>query len=66
MLYLAPIYTAVMAWVVLGEGLSGFHLWGLAPSIARHLSSDTPALTAGPDHHPLPCAGIMGFTETLS
>ena len=29
-LYLAPIYTAAMAWLVLGEGLSGFHLWGLA------------------------------------
>jgi drug/metabolite transporter (DMT)-like permease len=29
-LYLSPIYTAAMAWLVLGEGLHGFHLWGLA------------------------------------
>ncbi len=29
-LYLAPIYTAAMAWLVLGEGLSRYHLWGLA------------------------------------
>lgn len=29
-LYLAPIYTAALAWLVLGEGLSGYHLWGLA------------------------------------
>lgn len=29
-LYLAPIYTAAMAWLVLGEGLSGYHFWGLA------------------------------------
>jgi drug/metabolite transporter (DMT)-like permease len=29
-LYLAPIYTAVMAWLVLGEGLNSYHLWGLA------------------------------------
>ncbi len=29
-LYLAPIYTAALAWLVLGEGLSRYHLWGLA------------------------------------
>lgn len=29
-LYLAPIYTAAMAWLVLGEGLNSYHLWGLA------------------------------------
>jgi drug/metabolite transporter (DMT)-like permease len=29
-LYLSPIYTAAMAWLVLGEGLHGFHFWGLA------------------------------------
>lgn len=29
-LYLSPIYTALMAWLVLGEGLSAFHLWGMA------------------------------------
>ncbi|MCZ8252608.1 MAG: DMT family transporter [Hylemonella sp.] len=29
-LYLSPIYTALMAWVVLGEGLSTYHLWGMA------------------------------------
>jgi drug/metabolite transporter (DMT)-like permease len=29
-LYLAPIYTAAMAWLVLGEGLSSHHVWGLA------------------------------------
>jgi drug/metabolite transporter (DMT)-like permease len=29
-LYLAPIYTAAMAWLVLGEGLSSYHFWGLA------------------------------------
>lgn len=29
-LYLGPIYTAAMAWLVLGEGLSSFHFWGLA------------------------------------
>ncbi|MEQ1659666.1 MAG: DMT family transporter [Hylemonella sp.] len=29
-LYLSPIYTALLAWLVLGEGLSAFHLWGMA------------------------------------
>ncbi len=29
-LYLAPIYTAAMAWLVLGEDLRGYHFWGLA------------------------------------
>ncbi len=29
-LYLAPIYTAALAWLMLGEGLSRYHLWGLA------------------------------------
>lgn len=29
-LYLAPIYTAAMAWLVLGEGLDSHHFWGLA------------------------------------
>lgn len=29
-LYLSPIYTALLAWWVLGEGLSAFHLWGMA------------------------------------
>lgn len=29
-LYLAPIYTAAMAWLVLDESLSRYHLWGLA------------------------------------
>lgn len=29
-LYLAPIYTAAMAWLVLGESLSSHHVWGLA------------------------------------
>ncbi len=29
-LYLSPIYTACMAWVVLGESLSAYHLWGMA------------------------------------
>lgn len=29
-LYLAPIYTAAMAWLVLGEGLRSYHFWGLA------------------------------------
>lgn len=29
-LYLAPIYTAAMAWLTLGEALNGFQLWGLA------------------------------------
>lgn len=29
-LYLAPIYTAAMAWLALGEGLSSYHFWGLA------------------------------------
>jgi drug/metabolite transporter (DMT)-like permease len=29
-LYLSPIYTALLAWGVLGEGLSAFHLWGMA------------------------------------
>lgn len=29
-LYLAPIYTGLMAWLVLGESLRGFHLWGMA------------------------------------
>lgn len=29
-LYLSPIYTALMAWLLLGEGLSAFHLWGMA------------------------------------
>lgn len=29
-LYLSPIYTALMAWLVLGEDLSAFHLWGMA------------------------------------
>lgn len=30
LLYLSPIYTALMAWLVLGEGLSAYHLWGMA------------------------------------
>jgi drug/metabolite transporter (DMT)-like permease len=30
LLYLAPIYTAAMAWLVLGEPLYGFHVWGMA------------------------------------
>lgn len=30
LLYLAPIYTAFMAWMLLGEGLSSFHFWGMA------------------------------------
>lgn len=30
LLYLAPIYTALMAWMLLGEGLSSFHFWGMA------------------------------------
>ncbi len=29
-LYLAPIYTAAMAWLVLGENLRSYHFWGLA------------------------------------
>lgn len=29
-LYLSPIYTALMAWVVLGESLHAFHFWGMA------------------------------------
>lgn len=29
-LYLAPIYTAAMAWLILDESLSSYHLWGLA------------------------------------
>lgn len=29
-LYLGPIYTAAMAWLLLGEGLHRFHFWGLA------------------------------------
>ncbi len=29
-LYLGPIYTALLAWLVLGEGLSAYHLWGMA------------------------------------
>ncbi|MBU0589110.1 MAG: DMT family transporter [Gammaproteobacteria bacterium] len=29
-LYLAPIYAAVMAWLVLGESLHAFHAWGMA------------------------------------
>ena len=29
LLYLSPIYTALMAWLVLGEGLSAYHLWGM-------------------------------------
>ncbi len=28
-LYLSPVYTALLAWLVLGEGLSAFHLWGM-------------------------------------
>lgn len=30
LLYLSPIYTAVMAWLALGEGLSVYHLAGMA------------------------------------
>lgn len=29
-LYLSPIYAAVMAWLTLGEALHGFHAWGMA------------------------------------
>ncbi len=29
-LYLSPIYTALLAWLVLGEALSAFHLWAMA------------------------------------
>lgn len=29
-LYLSPLYTALMAWLLLGEGLHSFHLWGIA------------------------------------
>ena len=29
-LYLSPLYTALMAWMVLGEGLNTYHLWGMA------------------------------------
>jgi drug/metabolite transporter (DMT)-like permease len=29
-LYLAPIYAAVMAWLVLGEALHAYHAWGMA------------------------------------
>lgn len=29
-LYLSPLYTALMAWLVLGEGLSAYHLGGMA------------------------------------
>lgn len=29
-LYLGPIYTAVVAWLVLGEALHPFHAWGMA------------------------------------
>ena len=30
LLYLSPIYTALMAWAVLGEGLNAYHFWGMA------------------------------------
>jgi drug/metabolite transporter (DMT)-like permease len=30
LLYVSPIYTALLAWLVLGEGLSPYHLWGMA------------------------------------
>jgi drug/metabolite transporter (DMT)-like permease len=30
MLYLGPIYAAVLAWLVLGESLQGYHAWGMA------------------------------------
>lgn len=45
-LYLSPIYTALMAWLLLGEGLSTFHLWGMAlvlPGIYLVTRSGTPA-----------------------
>jgi drug/metabolite transporter (DMT)-like permease len=29
-LYLAPIYAAIMAWLVLGEALHAYHAWGMA------------------------------------
>lgn len=29
-LYLGPLYTATLAWLVLGESLSSFHFWGMA------------------------------------
>lgn len=29
-LYLSPVYTAVMGWLVLGEALHAYHAWGLA------------------------------------
>jgi drug/metabolite transporter (DMT)-like permease len=29
-LYLGPIYTAIIAWLVLGEALHGYHAWGMA------------------------------------
>jgi drug/metabolite transporter (DMT)-like permease len=30
LLYVSPIYTALLAWLVLGEALHGFHVWGMA------------------------------------
>lgn len=29
-LYLAPIYTGLLAWALIGEGLHAFHFWGMA------------------------------------
>lgn len=30
LLYVSPLYTALLAWLVLGEALHGFHVWGMA------------------------------------